>query len=97
MSVNIETSKNPLYISLGILMYFTLLMLVNYFQWDFVLIGVFVELLTIPALLGLVGLLGYSVYRSFWGVSTAQPIYRMTAGVLLVCALMLVAATFYFG
>lgn len=90
-------NKGPLFASFGLLAYFTLLTMVNKFEWDFVLIGVFVELLTLPALAAVVGLLGYSFYRSFRGEAAERPLYRTTAGVLTVCVLMLVAVTFYFG
>jgi|GEM_PF-4378726 hypothetical protein len=45
MFLNFETSKSFAYTSLSMLVYFILLAVVNYFRWDFVLIGVLVELL----------------------------------------------------
>ncbi len=90
-------NKAPLLVSLGLLTYFFLLILINHFHWDFVLVGVFVELLTLPALAAVIGLLGYSTYRSFSGAKEEKPLYRKTAGVLTICVAMLVAATFYFG
>lgn len=93
MPITFSGDRTPFYASLGLLSYFALLLLVNHFKWGFVLIGVFVELLTLPALAALIGLFVYSCYRSFWGAKAQRPVYRMTAGVLVICVLMLVAAT----
>ena len=75
------------------LSYFALLMLVNHFRWDFVLIGVFVELLTLPALAAVGGLFGYSVYRSCWRKDEQRTTYQLSAAVLLVCITMLIVVS----
>jgi len=45
------TNKNLAIINFGIVLYFTLIYLINFHKIDFTLIGVFRELLTIPFLL----------------------------------------------
>ena len=45
------TSRNLTVINFGIVLYFVLIYLINLYEIDFVLIGVFRELLTIPFLL----------------------------------------------
>jgi len=66
---------------------------VNYFQLDFVLIGVFVELLTIPALLSLVGYCGYNFWKGFKGEKEQRPVHWVAVGLLLGCMGMLAWAS----
>lgn len=89
------TNKTPLYLSLALLVYFVLLLSASVFEWDFVLIGVFVELLTLPALAGGLALFGYSIYRSLSGDAAQRSVYRQTTGVLTLCALLLIIGTIY--
>jgi uncharacterized membrane-anchored protein len=70
--------------------YFVALLLVNYFQLDFVLIGVFVELLTIPALLSVVIYCGYNFWQGVKGEKSQRPIHWIAVGLLLGCMGMLV-------
>lgn len=79
----------PVYFSLLLLAYFTALLLVNYFALDFVLIGVFTELLTIPALLALVGYLGYNCWQGFRAERRQRGIHWLAVAVLLGCIIML--------
>jgi len=83
----------PVLFSLLLLTYFVGLLLVNYFKLDFVLIGVFVELLTIPALLALVGYFGYNFWRGFKADREQRPVHWAAAGLLLACMGMLVWAS----
>jgi uncharacterized membrane-anchored protein len=70
--------------------YFVLLQLAIHFKLDFVLIGVFVELLTIPALLSLVGYCGYNFWKAFKADKAQRPVHWVAVGLLLACMGMLV-------
>ena len=90
MTDNPSTRFRPIFISLLLIAYFLGLFLVNFFQLDFVLIGVFVELLTIPALLGVVIYGGYNFWRGFKAEKSERPIHWAAFGLLLACMGMLV-------
>lgn len=86
---NFPSRFRPVYFSLLLLAYFTALLLVNYFALDFVLIGVLTELLTIPALLALVGYLGYNCWRGFRAEREQRGIHWMAVAILASCAFLL--------
>lgn len=89
MTHNYLTRFRPVLFSLLLLTYFVGLLLVNYFRLDFVLIGVFVELLTIPSLLAVVLYFGFNLW---WGVKAdkdQRPVHWVAAGLLLGCMIML--------
>jgi hypothetical protein len=94
MANTFKSSLYPIFFSLLLITYFILLFLVNYFQLDFVLIGVFVELLTIPALLAVVIYCGYNFWQGFKGEKEQRPIHWVAAGLLLGCMGMLIWASF---
>ena len=86
----LNSSLRPIFISMILIAYFIALFLVNYFQLDFVLIGVFVELLTIPALLAVVIYCGYNFWQGFKAEKGQRPIHWAAFGLLLACMGMLV-------
>jgi uncharacterized membrane-anchored protein len=87
---NLNPSLRRVFFSLILIAYFVALLLVNYFQLDFVLIGVFVELLTIPALLSVVIYCGYNFWQGVKGEKSQRPIHWIAVGLLLGCMGMLV-------
>lgn len=90
MTKILNTSLRPIFFSLLLIAYFLALFLVNYFQLDFVLIGVFVELLTIPALLAVVVYCGFNFWQGFKAEKHQRPIHWTAFGLLLACMCMLV-------
>ncbi len=58
---NLITDRNLMIVNFAIVLYFIQLWLINYYKLDFVLIGVFVELLTIPFLLAQIVLLAVGI------------------------------------
>lgn len=89
-----NASLRPIVFSLLLIAYFLALFLVNYYQLDFVLIGVFVELLTIPALLAVVIYCGYNFWQGFKAEKRQRPIHWTAFGLLLVCIGLLVWSSF---
>ncbi|TXF89766.1 hypothetical protein FUA23_08750 [Neolewinella aurantiaca] len=94
MTNAIKNNYTPVLISIGLLVYFLFMIAVSHFQWDFILIGVITELLTLPALGVVLGLFGYSLYRSFRGEVAQRPVFKITAGILFACISMLLIVTF---
>ncbi|WP_020569876.1 hypothetical protein [Neolewinella persica] len=91
--VNSSSRLLPVFFSLILLTYFILLQLAIHFELDYVLIGVFVELLTIPALLALVAYLGFNFWKAIRGEKVQRPVHWIAVGLLLVCVGMLVWAS----
>lgn len=87
--INSPSRFRPVFFSLLLLAYFTALLLVNYFELDFVLIGVIGELLTIPALLALIAYLGYNFWRAFRAERRQRGIHWIAVALLLSCVIML--------
>ena len=79
----------PVLLSAGIALYFVFLILVSQFKLDYVLVGVFVELFTIPALAALLGYCGYNIWRGFRAPRGQRRVHWMAVAILVGCMVML--------
>ena len=84
-----------LYGSIISFIYFITLLIISHFKIRFVLIGVFVELLTIPFILLLLFLTFYSIRKIFKGKMDAKSNSFISLAILITTIVMLVIATIY--
>ncbi len=89
-----KTEKILTIFNFVIVTYFVAIYLFNYYQIDFVLIGVFREMLTIPFMFGQIGLLIFGVYfvvkeKKF------RFLLLLSIAVLAICAILTIGSFFF--
>ncbi|MFY0630846.1 MAG: hypothetical protein JXR05_10730 [Flavobacteriaceae bacterium] len=87
------SDRNVTVINFGIMGFFGLIYLINYYQIDAVLIGVIREMLTIPFLLALVG---FSILGVIYLIrASKKKIGRSISSVLLIICAFITLRTFF--
>jgi len=86
------TNRNLIKINFAIVSYFILMWLINFFNIDFVLIGVLTEMLTIPFLLAQVVFLVFGLNYLFRNKSSLLTIASVVA--LFICTITTIGSLF---
>lgn len=95
MEKRIKLEKNRLIGTIAVLVYFGFILFTYYFKIEFQFIRVIGELLTIPALLGLVVFPIWAIVDNFRKKNEKQSMYILTLLVSLITMAMLIIANSY--
>ncbi|WP_290700215.1 hypothetical protein [Lacinutrix sp.] len=95
MECRLKLEKNRLIATLVVFLYFCFILLVYYFKLEFQFIRIIGELLTIPALLGLVAFPIWAFIDSYRKKNQKQSTYILTLLISLITMAMLLIANSY--
>ena len=90
----LKIEKSLIIINFIIVSYFALIYLFHYYQIEFVLLGVFRELLTIPFMGGQLVLLGYGIYFVI-KEKRFRFLLLLSIAVLAACAVLTIGSFFF--